>query len=333
DANNHSNNNAVDINGNGIAFNTQITVGYTSTYRFKYYLRVDTLGVPCSKICYNCIYDFKLRVTDDCGRVVTGYNGESNMDTVLGNCVIAKDTATKGHFHVAGNDTIEFIPTCSSNHLYSDTEGVSMVLTPGNYTVSKILTVDSAALNYYVKEYLDSANRTGCVKTLTTFESQALANADTCNCHITCQSCVASLGDRDAFVAAGKGTAEEYDFLYQQCQKPCKPVTMCDVQYQQMLQDVSPDGQYGQYMTTTGKVDPAIYPLSVFNVNNHLPQNNKTNTGNWKNPLIILNGNQYPYYVGNDGKRSTIALTKTLYGGFVPQVVDSTDTVHWLIHD
>jgi len=333
DANGHSNNNTVSIDGNSIVFNTQVTVGYTSTYRFSYYLKVDTLNIPCSKICYNCIYDLQVKVTDDCGRVVTSYNGENPVDTVLGNYVIAKDTATNGHFHVAGIDTVEFMPTCSSNHMYIDTMGVSMVLTPGNYTVSKILTVDSAALNYYVKEYLDSANRAGCVKTLSSFTSQAIANADTCNCHITCQTCAASLGDRDAFVAAGKGTSEEYDFLYQQCLQPCKPVTVCDAQYQQMLQDVSPDGQYGQYLTTTGAINPTIYPLSVYNENNRLPQNIANGMGNWQYPMVLLNGNEYPYYISSDGQRSTIALTKTASGGFVPAIINSTDTIKWVIHN
>ncbi|HXB12612.1 MAG TPA: hypothetical protein VNZ45_11530, partial [Bacteroidia bacterium] len=322
DANGHSDNNEVNVDGNSIVFNSQIAVGYTSSYRFHYSLQIDTLSTPCLRnICLHCVYSLNIKVTNDCGQVMTSSSGETDP--------IHK---TVGNFTLS-HDTVVFTTACTYGPSYTDTDGFVLNLTPGNYTVSKILTVDSAALNFYTKQYLDSAND-ACFKTLADFEQAAMAKEDTCNCHITCQTCIASLGSRDAFVANGKGTAMQYDFLYDQCARPCKPTTPCDEKYQQMLGDMSPGGQYGQFIdSTNGNIDPSIYRLSVYNNGNVLPVNRVTNNGNWHYPVVALNNHKYPYYVDNYGNRTIVNLTPTSYGGFRPQVIDSTDTVNWLRHD
>ncbi len=302
DANGHSDNNSVNVEGTSIVFNTQLCVAYTSPYSFKYFLEVDTLGVGClNDICLSCIYDLQIEIANDCGTLI-----------------YSKDTM-EGHFTLSRtHDTVIFSAACPGNPIDSNTREFTVNLNPGNYTVSKILTVDTSALHFYEQAYLDSLNNT-CIKKPSYFQKQYVS--DTCNCHINCAACVQSLGSRDAFVASGKGSAEEYDFLYEQCEQPCKPVTECDMEYDQMLRDVSPDGQYGQYLNDTGVCDPTQFPLSVFNQNNVLSAN-VSHTGNWRHPEVILNRHTYPYYIDEHGNRSTIVIVKTP-SGFLPRVLDS----------
>jgi RHS repeat-associated protein len=311
DANGNSINNSVNLEDNAIVFNTQLAVAYSSGYSFKYFVQVDTLKFPCANICYSCAYDLDIRITDDCGNVVASTIGNDPIDKLIGN------------FSIVGGNVV-FSTACNNPSIDSNTQELLVNLTPGNYTVSKTLTVDTAALHFYEQQYLDSAN--GCAKTLNDFQKYYLGLADTCNCHITCASCIASLGTRDNFVAQGKGTAEMYDFLYEQCQAPCKSKSLCYVEYEQMLADMNPGGQYAQYLTSNGQVYPDAYPLSVFNDTNLLPINIASGTGNWHNPKVTLNGDTYLSYLNSDGTTSTIFLDST-NTGFIPQILNNNPTV------
>ncbi|HWY99124.1 MAG TPA: hypothetical protein VNY36_08570, partial [Bacteroidia bacterium] len=308
DANGKSNNNTVNIKDNAIVFNTQLTVAYQSNYSFNYTLQIDTIEIPCSSLCMNCVYNLQIQVLDDCGRLVTPLSGSNRISKVV------------GHLNGSGGFT-----TDCSVPLFTEADAFSVNLAPGNYTVSKTLTVDSGAVKYYIQQYENPANNS-CIKSLSTFQNQYLnaIYADTCNCHITCSSCLQSLGNRDDFVANGKGTAEEYDFLYDQCGKPCKPVTQCNVEYQQMLLDMSPSGQYCQFLTSSGATDPGVFPVSVLNAGNALPANiTSGGHGNWLYPQVILNGHTYPYYIDDKGNRSTIILTPS-GGNYLPKVANTS---------
>ncbi|HTB06436.1 MAG TPA: hypothetical protein VK806_05730, partial [Bacteroidia bacterium] len=103
-SNGHSNNNTVNVDGNAIVFNTQLSVAYNSTYKFHYYIGVDTLHAPCSNICIQCVYDLQIVVTDDCGRIVasSGAPGAANP--------IHKHV---GNFSIR-NDSVVFTTSCSA---------------------------------------------------------------------------------------------------------------------------------------------------------------------------------------------------------------------------
>ncbi|HTA61361.1 MAG TPA: hypothetical protein VK835_02850, partial [Bacteroidia bacterium] len=315
-ANGVSSVNTVNTTGTGIDFNTQLLVPYTSLYNFSYSFTVDTMGDAClrSNICFSCVYDLQIHLYDDCGTdLVAQYFHKPLVKTV-------------GHFSYDVDSNLLFSVNCLyPNNIYSEVDSFSLFLTAGNYSMSKILTVNPQAVNYYTKQYLDSTNN-HCFKTLNSFLDSALSNVDTSNCHVTCATCVQKLGDRDAYVAAGKGTYLQYDALHDACMEPCKPKSLCYVSYTQMLADVSPSGQYGQYQdSVAGQADinTSIFPLSVFNDNNVLPRNIGSGNGNWHHPHLIINNSVYNHYADDNGNIATINLHDSA-GIYLPKVISSS---------
>jgi len=312
DANGISKLDTVNAAGNAIEFGTQLLVAYQSPYKFAYALQIDTMPDSClaNAVCFSCVYDLEMHVYNDCG--------EDLLANHYGGIPLKK---TIGHFTYDVNNNLVFNTSCTGPTLLTELDTFTLVLDPGNYTVSKVLKVNQQAINYYVAQYLDTTKNT-CVKSLSDFVQGALANVDTSGCHITCESCLASLGDRDAWVANGKGTYLEYDALADACLEPCREKSDCYIRYLQMLADISPGGQYGEYLNSSGLNDPAAFPLSVFNDNNSLPKNVGTGTGNWHFPEVVLNNTTYNEYVDEQGNISRIDLIKngTVYS---PAVLDT----------
>jgi len=295
----------INISGNAIEFNTQLLVPYASTQHFTYSLSIDTMGNACLQpgICFSCVYDLEMHIYNDCGVDLLGIK------------------KTVGHFKKDADSNIVFVDSCSGITLFNRTDTFSILMNPGNYTVSKVLTINQQALNYYVTQFKDSTDNS-CYRTLTNFIDSALSKVDTSSCHITCASCVAALGDRDAFVAAGKGSYMDYDGLVTACNEPCQGTTNCYVTYLQMVADMAPSGQYGEYLDNTDSVNTAAFPLSVYNTSNSLPKNIGTSTGNWHYPSIILNGVTYLNYTDENGHISTINIQQVSSGVYSPAVVN-----------
>lgn len=300
DANGNSHSNEINSAGNALVFNTQLLVPYASNYTFDYNITIDTLGDACLNdtvdICLSCVYDLTIEVRDECGTLLN----------------------TPGAPHIGHFDpTFTFTSSCLGTP-YTHNENFMLTLPVGNYTVSKILTVNEDAVKFYVDAYLDSVNNT-CFKTLFDFQQDYLSHVDTSDCYIDCEECVLSLGDRDEFVASGKGTALEYDVQIEKCRESCKILSPCEASYKMMLFDMSPGGQYAQYYNpNTNLTDPAAFPLSILNTGNILPNA----TADWQHPLVDVNGTNYTYYLEEDGSRSTVNLS---YNGvtYTPSVVNT----------
>jgi RHS repeat-associated protein len=308
DAKGHSNMNTVNITHDGIDFSTEFLVTSAGTYNFNYNLKVDTLEDKCLKIhnvCFYCVYDLGIKVTDSCGANIAKIGGQP----------ISKKT---GKFSMSGSQIVFLTAPTAGGTPFSEADGFSMYLRPGNYSVTKNLSIDTAAENFYVKKYLDSTLT--CTKTLYNFQQQFLAGVDTTSCNISCQTCVASLGKRDDFVSQGKGTSMDYDFLVQQCQEPCKQPSLCQNSYDMMLSDMAPGGQYAQFVDPNGNTNPSSFPLSILNTGNSLPQNHAASLGNWKYPVVNLNGNNYTDYIDDNGALSKIVVTPQGAGIFSPPV-------------
>src|SRR5690606_22362131 len=142
-----------------------------------------------------------------------------------------------------------------------------------------------------------------------------------------CETCLAELGDRDAFIATGPGdfasNALQFDWNYQQCLELCTPHGGCKAGYDMILMDVAKGQQYGRYiqvLNPSNVVNPSVHKLSVFNEQNLLPKN-ELMTANWRHPLILLNGFEYPFYLDGDGRRSKIKVIPTA-SGYYPAVED-----------
>lgn len=126
----------------------------------------------------------------------------------------------------------------------------------GNYTVYKSLKINNNARNAYWDDYM---NRSGCIKSYASFVDSAMSTVDSTLC------------DADS------------------CDTCATYINVCQVTYEMLLSDMSPTGQYAQYLDGS-RVNPSKYPLSIFNTANKLPKSYTTTGGvqtsgaNWKNP-------------------------------------------------
>ncbi|MBI4929917.1 MAG: hypothetical protein HY841_04080, partial [Bacteroidetes bacterium] len=317
DANGVSQLNTVNVSQTGIDFSTQLLVTYASTYTFSYDLKIDTLKLSCddtARICFNCVYDLEIKVSDECGQNLA----------VVGKKV-GKLVNSSGVVVFNAQD-------CSSPSQFTQNENFQITLTPGVYTVSKLLTIDVAVRDSFINAYLDSMNNYACVKTLFQFQQDALSKIDTSDCYIDCSDCITGLGDRDDYIAKG-GTGFDYDREYEECKEMCKTrATLCEISYEQMLSDVSPGGQYAQYLDTINNiVNPALYPLSVLHTGNVLPYgfHPSNSYGDWRNPRAILNNTTYLFYLEEDGTRSTIpvAIDPSQPSGYWPNVYNPNTNI------
>jgi len=300
--------NTVPPSNDRIDFSTQLLVAYKSLYEFKYLLSVDTVHDACLRpgICFNCIYDLELSVKDECG-----------LDLIPSASPYKKMT---GKFATSGPNVV-FTTTCSSGpSLFKDSVMFNLVLNPGVYTIAKSLKINQDAKDFYINAYLDSVNNS-CFKTLSDFQAEALAQIDTSDCYNTCASCVADLGSKDDFVAGGKGTPEQWEFLVEKCNEPCKQKTLCQVTYEMMLSDVSPGGQYGKFNNIT--YSAASEPLSVFNTGNVLnPNIIPGQDADWQHPRMRINGSVYTMYLDEDGVRTKVNVTPNGLN-YLPLVVNT----------
>ncbi|MFI5171124.1 MAG: hypothetical protein ACHQFW_01980 [Chitinophagales bacterium] len=313
DANGVSVTNHINTLQNGIEFTTQLLVAYESVFYFNYDIRIEPLQLMChqDRFCFHCIYDLEIGVTDECGEYVPALQNPANPAVSQPNPI----TDMVGHFTGIGNSivfSVDITDGTTSYQVPDPGQLYSVHLLPGVYTITKKLTINEDAQKFYVDGYLNNAGWTvrDCIGTLESFIAGALAGLNTSGCFISCQDCIDALGTKDEFVAAGKGTALQYDLLTEDCLEPCTPMSVCQTTYQQMLADVSLHGQYGKVDLVAGT---AIDHVSVFNVENHLPENSSapwTSTGNgsWKKPVTVINGNFYPGYYTDKGERVRVYL-------------------------
>lgn len=183
-----------------------------------------------------------------------------------------------------------------------------VVLDQGTYTLRKTLTVDQEALETYKEDYLSDNN--ACL-----IPSSDFAVTVSTDCDLTCDECVAALGDLNTFLqqaAMEEGealTPEQvasyttmYNELKEACMEPCTPTTACDAYRNMMIMDVSPDGQYGDLTSTD--------ILSVYNTATGVLGDWRTPTTSYTDPSTLQVTNNV--YLNSDG---TIATVQVYYDG------------------
>lgn len=320
DANGNSLTNTITALEDGISFSTQLSVSYNSNYNFTYDLVIDTLYDHCisdTGFCISCIYDLEIKVLDECGV----------------NLLAASPVNKRiGHLDPAPNG---FTMNCILPSETTEADAFTLYLTPGVYTVSKVLTLNKDARDFYVEKYLDPVYNT-CIKSEAEFIEEALANVDTSACNITCETCALALGTEDDFVAAGKGTAIQYQYLFEQCMEPCRPQTLCSNAFEMMLVDVSPGGQYGKFNASTVDASGEVYSVFNHSASNFLPSysgaaNNilPANTGgNWRYPALIMNGIVHKMYLDDTGDRLKVNVFLTSTAGVWNPAVQSGATIN-----
>lgn len=212
-----------------------------------------------TNFCYDCVYDLEISITNDCGNVVYRFD------------------STVGRFHNFN--------ACES---FTVNPATTLTLPMGSYLIAKKLKVSAAAVNAYVNNYIE--NFTCRADTL-----RYMADVDA-SCNARCLPC--QLQSTSAVVIRRDGSNPSFYFNYRKTGNNSACVLACPangysdltVLYQNMLNDVSPGGQYAEYRDTLsrtadnplGTINPIAFPLSVLNNDNQLPLRN----GNWRNPIF-----------------------------------------------
>ena len=222
------------------------TTGYTNVatadHHFVYNLSPSSLLPPCTEdVCYECKYDLIITITSsNCAF----NNGAPYIESLKNYQFTNPETA---------------LPTAC-------TTAVDMALTfdlldmpAGEYVIEKVLSVNEQAADNYAQQYLQQAD---CLIPYSQFLSDALDALDFSSCDMSCAECTTALGTESAFVSnylseliastpgyvttADDETAahEIYNGMAAECEELCQHELDCDLYYQQMLHDVSPDGQY-----------------------------------------------------------------------------------------
>lgn len=302
DGHGHSDMNRINQNGNALELNTTFLVSESGTYAFDYSMSVPSYTNECMNagVCFDCVYNLTIRITDDCGVV-------RSTRTVRVGPVL--NTSCE-------YPTVDYTTTATP---------ISLTLEVGNYHIFKQLTVDESAVNHYLEEMMKEEN--SCFKTEEEFIQEEIALVDSTDCSMSCDECVAALGTRDEFVLKGLGSEEDWELAYQNCIEPCSDLSKCQNFFRMMLSDMSPGGQYAEwYDTLSGRMNTATFPLSVFNENNYLTHTEVGLTSYnpyWRNPLHYKWG---VGYFNENGQPATIPVIEVSPGVYYPPVTGySTD--------
>jgi RHS repeat-associated protein len=214
-----------------------LTVTTAGNRTFSYQLNpllLKEAGCNMDSVCYDCLYDLQITITDDCN------NQKFAFDTVVRN------------FSLNAIDT-----TCDNGTGFSFT--FNKWMPEGNYEITKSLSVSRYALDYYRDSIYMAANT---CKSLDSFivEQRALLAQMTTDCKPSCDGCKASLGTWPDFwtkfrqtngvdnvdTAVYKSMAlAAYDEAVQQCAELCDSLSDVLSIRRTMLMDMTPSsGQY-----------------------------------------------------------------------------------------
>lgn len=305
-----SNLNTIPPSNDRVEFFQQLLVPFRSNYHIDYNFTIDTMGISCpsSTVCFHCVYNLDMYITTECGDTLF------KVDSILG-------------YFVKTQDSIRFITRCDTGISFNFQKDTDIVLEAGVYSVSKVLRIHPDALNFYLSKYLDK-NFNPCIKTYDDFYNDIWNNMDTTGCDSSdCKQCLNELGSMSNFLAQHPDKDSlAWHILYEDCINQCKTKTECDINFEIMLADVSPGGQYGKYDYTTHSA--SAYPLSVFNESNLLRANNWANNadmiGNWRHPKIRINYQFYDGYFDETGTRVKVYVNlNPITGQYSPPILSS----------
>ncbi len=301
----NSSSNILGIDSRSKVFNQTVLLTSKTNLQIDYDIFVKPFRDTCldSTFCFNCIYDLKIEVRDNCGKLVSPNRLASKLT---------------GHFEKDSLNRIRFKTDCSN--LAFDTLFVIDSLPVGSYQISKILTVNEEAIEAYVAMYVnDSINKCkpGYDELL---EEQQLLTDNECDDDFSCQECLENLGPLVDYLSAG-GTESDYHAAVAACNGPCTPISYYETMRELLKGDLLPGGQYGEYTMSAGGIQTSMHPLSVLNTSNLLP---KSPNSNWKHPKYDIEPVILEHYYESDGATiSRIYLQNVVLDG--SNVVTASD--------
>jgi RHS repeat-associated protein len=321
----NSQTNTKDNQKESIEFSISKTVLSATNIKLDYSLLSYDLSKNCTiegvatQICFSCVYDLEITVTDQCNNVI--YPDQSQPIPKIIGKFFPTASIDPGIPSESYGDGKSIVFQCISPAKVTEGSHDEIHLPArGTYNIVKKLTVNKQGKEFYMTEYFKQENNP-CIKTKNDFIEEAIGRLDTMVCYpVTCVECANLLGSKSDWLANNKGTALAYDLLLEECMEPCKPFSWCEGNYKTMMLDVSLKGQYGMFDNNTGGVpgthySASSYALSVYNTANYLP---KYPISNWKNPKITVNGIDYNFYLDKNGIRVKVPIE--FNNGFLPEV-------------
>ncbi len=231
--------NSVAIRGQSMVSQKSLLVPMKDTFTFNYNLLPDVYNdTNCREqnVCYTCRYDLTITIAmDTCDSQPAG----SQVYTVS-----------------RQNFSLTTLGNSCNNPL--DTVSLTLVLPEGSYTITKTLTVDPNAYDFYRDSiYLPGNTCTSISQFIS--QQKAVAVSANSNCAPSCAACLTSIGTEASFLAnynaaIGLGPTDttyktEADAAFMAAQSTCSSLCQTTTAYNDilsaMLQDMSPP--YGQY--------------------------------------------------------------------------------------
>lgn len=296
-------NQIVDELTNSVTFSSSFILANPSEVVIDYHMLTIPMQDTClNDICIDCVYELELSLKDECG-----------IDLIANEL----QNKTIGRFQLDEHGNYVFHAQCADSATFSYQTQISLNI--GKYTIAKKLKIKEQA----VKSYLDLIGSSSCVRAYQDFLDDQLQNVDSNICMINCETCIEQLGTLQDFISNGHGTSGDYYARVQDCQELCEDrVSDCKMYLTTMQIDMSPGGQYAEYLnSSTAAIDLNI-PLSVFNTNNHLPNS----SASWRNPVLITPNGDQNIYTDASGQRSKIYLSEDPAnpGGYLPQPINNS---------
>ncbi len=209
-------------------------------HEFQYGIGAERYQPEClTKACYDCVYDLVISVKDECGAEMIPGGAKK---------------VTVGPFDA--NKQLELNLSCIA---IDGKESFIIPLKVGNYLITKTLTVNEQALQFYLEDYLSQEE---CVTSLDEFIQEEFKNInfDQCDPPDCVTACLEKLGPN----------ASPIDL--QNCLLNCESPDPCQAAYEAMLADFYPGGQYAEIEMTTGSTNPPEFTYkdanSIFSPNN-----------------------------------------------------------------
>lgn len=306
DDNGNSVSNQLSIDGSAKTFTETMLIAGNTEVTFDYTIDMPPFTDSClpEGLCFSCVYDLTIMVIDECGTDLV-----EAADTIIPTKI--------GYFNTnPETGAITFDLDCENAAIFdSDQQTFTLNLTTGSYQIVKTLRVNEAAKQFYIEQYMDT-NVNTCIQSLEDFEQAYLDNTDfsDCNPETNCDSCLAALGTLEDCLANG-GTAYDYQQRQYRCNRLCEDISECDVAKIMLMSDMSPGGQYAEFLAPDGTTNPGGYPLSILNAANILPFSYGSSQISWRNPELVLDGANAFEYRDEDGvTRSRVELHVTLDG-------------------
>jgi RHS repeat-associated protein len=231
-------------------------------YRFYYSVQAESYQPGCvpANFCADCVYDLEISLLNKCGvQQLRGDIASPTAQTIIKRTIGAE--ANTGNYNTSCSTTVNsaysFKNEALPQKVLTDTF-ITVHMLPGEYTISKKLSVNREALAFYTDRYIDS----NTCRTIEDFEEEAWSRMDTSGCEeMTCVSCLAKLGTESDFIDAlteeKKTALNEADLAsaraaYRQAKLKCDQLcdtllSVCDAYYGLLKSDVSPGGQYAMY--------------------------------------------------------------------------------------